>query len=147
MKINRHLDHVHPVLADVANRIERDVIQKHCAPFKLFETSRDNERHTTLLQRGKTKDVVSMHLFNLENDPPLYCTALDYVYYVNKWSWNMRDATVIAWYELFGNLVLDACPELIWGGMSRKSKNYNHFELRQSVIFDNMAQIPCVTRQ
>lgn len=39
-----------------------------------------------LLKRGKTQNAISRHLFNLENDPPLYTTAIDYVYFDNKWS-------------------------------------------------------------
>lgn len=87
-----------------------------------------------------------MHLYNVENDPPLYATAIDYVYYNGKWSWNLRDGTVSSWYYLFGNLVLDICPELQWAGLHRKATNLNHFELRQSVILDSIETIPCVTK-
>jgi len=97
-----------------------------------------------LINKGKTKDIVSRHLYNLENDPPLYATAIDYVYYDKKWSWNLRDSTTISWYNLFGNLVLDCCPELSWGGFHRKSINYCHFELRYDIVLAKQEEIPCV---
>ena len=146
MKIDKSTEFVHPLLIPVIDRIEREVIAKYNTPFRLFETGRSHDRHQMLLQRGKTKDLISMHLYNVENDPPLYATALDYVYYNGKWSWNLRDATVSSWYHLFGHLVLDVCPELEWAGLNRKAVNLNHFELRQSIIIDNMELIPCVVR-
>jgi len=146
MKIDKSTDYVHPLLPPIIDRIEREIIVKHDAPFRLFETGRSHDRHQMLLQRGKTKDLISMHLYNVENDPPLYATAIDYVYYNGKWSWNLRDGTVSSWYYLFGNLVLDICPELQWAGLHRKATNLNHFELRQSVILDSIETIPCVTK-
>jgi hypothetical protein len=146
MKIDKSTEYLHPLLVSVIARIEKQVIKKYNAPFALFETGRSHDRHQMLLQRGKTRDLVSMHLYNLENDPPLYATAIDYVYYDGKWSWNLRDSTVSSWYYLFGNLVLDVCPELEWAGLNRKATNLNHFELRQSVILDNMETIPCVIK-
>ena len=116
----------------------------HNIPIRLFETGRTHERHSILINKGKTKDLASRHLYNLENDPILYSTAIDYVYFDNKWSWNLRDSTIQSWYALFGNLVLDICPELNWGGFNRKSVNYNHFELRREIIINNLELIPCV---
>jgi len=130
MKIQRNTDTLHPVLTQCVKRVQKEVIDVHSFPMRVFETGRDHERHEMLLNRGKTKDIVSRHLYKLENDPPLYTTAIDYVYYDKKWSWNLRDSTVTSWYNLFGNLVLDVCPELTWGGFNRKSKNYCHFEVR-----------------
>jgi len=112
--------------------------------MRLFETGRDHSRHEILINKGKTKDLISRHLYNLENDPPLYATAIDYVYYDQKWSWNLRDGTTTAWYILFGNLVLDLCPELKWGAYNRKSVNYCHFELRYAVIQSKLDDTPCV---
>jgi hypothetical protein len=146
MKVYKGTEFLHPLLPPILDRIEEKVIKKYNAPFRIFETSRDRERHAQLVQRGKTRDVISMHLYDIENDPPLYATAVDYVYYVDKWSWNLRDATVASWYTLFGHLVLDVCPELSWGGLNRKSANVNHFELRQSIILANIDEIPCVTK-
>jgi hypothetical protein len=146
MKIDRTTDYLHPLLIPIVESIEKNIINKHSMPFRLFETGRDHERHSMLIQKGKTRDIVSMHLYNLENDPPLYATAIDYVYYDGKWSWNLRDSTITSWYMLFGNLVLDMHKELQWSGINRKAVNLNHFELQQQVIFDNIHIIPCVMR-
>lgn len=145
MKILRSTEMLHPILQDCVSRIQKEVILKHSIPMRLFETGRMHDRHQVLLQRGKTKDILSKQLFNLENDPPLYAMAVDYVYYNEKWSWNLRDATIQAWYIMFGNLVLDACPELSWGATRRKSTNYCYFELRRAVMVENIEIFPCVT--
>lgn len=144
MKILRTTEMVHPILLDCVSRIQNEVIIKHTTPMRLFETGRTHDRHNTLIQKGKTKDIISRHLFNLENIPPLYATAVDYVYCDDKWSWNLRDSSVTAWYILFGNLVLDACPELSWSGIERKSINYCHFQLKESIIRNNFDKFPCV---
>jgi len=145
MKILRTTEMLHPVLRDCIERIQKKVIDTHNAPIRLFETGRDHDRQQTLIQKGKTKDLISLHSFNLENNPPLYATAVDYVFYDGKWSWNLRDKTVQAWYELFGNLALDVCPELEWAGFNRKSINYCHFQLRYAILLENLEKIPCVT--
>lgn len=143
MKIDRSLNTVHPILLSCSMRIDM-LIKKHNMPFKLFETGRQPDRHRALINKGKTKDLISRHLYKLENDPVLYCTAFDYVYYDGKWSWNLRNSSIIAWYILFGNLVLDECPELRWFGSQRKSINYCHFQLRKAVIIDNLDKFKCV---
>jgi hypothetical protein len=144
MKIKRTFETSHPLIISCSERIE-SIIKEHKIPIRLFETGRNHERHQMLIRKGKTKDIISSHLYKLDNEPPLYSTALDYVFYDGKWSWNFRDSTILAWYQLFGNLVLDACPELSWGGfINRKSVNYSHFILRRTVIMDNLEQIPCV---
>jgi len=144
MKIYRNLNVLHPVLAQCARKIQSSIIDTYNVPMRLFETGRDHERHEMLINRGKTKNIVSRHLYNLENDPPLYATAIDYVHYDKKWSWNLRDGTTTAWYILFANLVLDACPELKWGGSNRKSVNFCHFELSKEIIISKLDEIPCV---
>ena len=144
MKIQRNTNTVHPILIKCIKIIQRDIIDGYNIPIRLFETGRNHDRHEMLLNKGKTKDLICMHIYNLENDPPLYATAVDYVYFDFKWSWNLRDSTTTAWYILFGNLVLDLCPELNWKGFSRKSVNLCHFELKQSVIKANLKEIPCV---
>lgn len=144
MKIYRNLNVLHPVLAQCARKIQSSIIDTYNVPMRLFETGRDHERHEMLINRGKTKNIVSRHLYNLENDPPLYATAIDYVHYDKKWSWNLRDGTTTAWYILFANLVLDACPELKWGGANRKSVNFCHFELSKEIIISKLDEIPCV---
>jgi len=143
MKPSRSLECVHPVLVDCIHRIQK-IIDKHSIPMALFETGRTRERHTYLLSKGKVTSIVSSHLYDMESDPPLYATGVDYVYFDNRWSWNLRDDTILSWYVLFGNLVLDECPELKWKGQDRKNKNYCHFSLRQSVIYNNIDKIPCV---
>lgn len=144
MKIQRSSEMLHPILANCIDVIQHEVIEAHKMPIRLFESGRVHERHDMLIQRGKTKDIVSRHLYNLDNDPPLYATAVDYVFYDGRWSWNLRDATVQSWYILFGNLVLDKCPTLEWGGQNRKSTNYCHFQLRVPVLIDTLDEIPCV---
>ena len=144
MKIKRSVDMLHPILVDCVRRINTKIIDAHNVPMRLFETGREHDRQQMLLSKGKTKDVVCRHLFNLEHSPPLYCVAVDYVHFDNKWSWNLRDSTINSWYIIFGNLVLDVCPELQWSGMNRKSVNYCHFELKKQVLIDNYKNIPCV---
>lgn len=144
MKIKRSTDTLHPVLVDCVRRINSQIIDAHNFPIRLFETGREHDRHDMLIHKGKTKDIISRHLYNLQNVPPLYATAVDYVYFDNKWSWNLRDSTTNSWYVLFGNLVLDLCPELQWSGMNRKSVNYCHFELKREVLILNLKNIPCV---
>lgn len=144
MKIQRSVEMLHPILVSCVKKIQKDVIDAHNIPIRLFETGRDHNRHDILIKKGKTKDLISRHLYNLENDPALYATAVDYVYYAKKWSWNLRDSTTSGWYNIFGNLVLDTCPELEWYGFNRKSINFCHFQLRAEIIRLNFDIIPCV---
>jgi len=131
MQINRDFNHTHPALISSIKKIQKEIIDSHNFPMKIFETSRNQERQTFLLEKGKTKETSSSHLYDLDTNPPLYSTAVDYVYYKNHWSWNLRDTSIVSWYILFGNLVLDLCPELIWEGNNRKSVNFTHFELKK----------------
>lgn len=144
MQVIKDFTYAHPALREANSKIQEHIISKYNAPFRLFETSRDHARHQILLSKGRTKDIISRHLYNVDNDPPLYCTAMDYVYFTGQWSWNLRNSIIFNWYVLFGNLVLDVCPELWWEGLNRKSTNYNHFELRREVIIDNIDEYPCV---
>ncbi len=144
MKIDRSLNVLHPILQAIVPRIQNEIINPHNIPIKLFETGRDHDRQEFLLSKGKIQNIISRHRYNLENDPPLYATAIDYVYFDNKWSWNLRNSTILSWYTLFGNLVLDLCPELFWHGDNRKNINYCHFELRNSIIEGNLKKYPCV---
>ncbi len=145
MKICRNQNVLHPVLVNCMKKIQVNVIDAHNMPIRLFETGRQHDRHEMLIHKGKTKDIVSRHLYNLENVPPLSATAVDYVYFDPKWAWNLRDSTTNAWYILFGNMVLDLCPELQWAGMNRKSVNFCHFELLNTVMVANLDKVPCVT--
>lgn len=144
MKIIRTTESLHPILKNCVHKIQSEIIDSYNFPIRLFETGRLFERHDLLLKKGKTRDGISRHLFNLDHDPKLYSTAVDYVYFDDKWSWNLRDSTIFSWYMLFGNLVLDKCPELIWGGFNRKSQNLNHFELKSYVIEKNLDKYPCI---
>ena len=135
---------LHPIILSCINRIQSDIIESHNVPMKLFETGRTHDRQQTLIHKGKTKDILSRHTYNLENDPPLYTTAVDYVFYNGRWSWNLRDSTVSLWYQLFGHMVLDICPELEWGGERRKAVNYCHFQLRESALLGELDRYPCV---
>lgn len=144
MRILRSTEMLHPVLKECVTKIEKEIIAVHNAPMRLFETGRTNERHRSLVEKGKARSLISKHIFNLDNDPPLYSCAIEYVYYDGKWSWNLRDTTVESWYKVFGNLVLDLCPELKWMGNNRKSVNYCCFELRDEIIYENINKYPCV---
>ena len=144
MKVQRNLEVLHPILIDCVTKIQRELIDHHNIPMRLFETGRIHDRHDFLLKKGKSKDIMSRHLFNLDTNPPLYATAVEYVYYDGKWSWNLRNSTVYSWYQLFGNLVLDLCPELKWGGQNRKLINYCYFELRRDIVTENLHRIDCV---
>lgn len=143
MKVNRTLNMVHPILKRCVPVID-ELIDQHSMPFRLFETGRAHDRHQSLLNKGRTKDVVSEHLFDLSITPPLYATAVDYVYYDGRWSWNLRDETIKSWYMLFGNLVVDALPVLEWGGFDRKNVNVTHFRLKKDTVLANIEQYPCV---
>jgi hypothetical protein len=144
MKVKRSTEMLHPILQNCIKKIQIEVIDIHDVPMRLFETGRDHDRHENLIRKGKTSEIFSKQLFNLEVEPPLYATAVEYVYYTDKWSWNLRDSTVMAWYQLFGNLVLDICPQLKWGGLNRKFINYCYFELRPDIVIANLDRYPCV---
>jgi hypothetical protein len=144
MKIIRNTEILHPILKNCVQKIQSEIIDYHEVPIRLFETGRESDRQQMLLSKGKTQNAVTRHKFNLKNDPPLYVTAVDYVYFDTKWSWNLRDSTVISWYILFGNMVLDLCPELTWFGVNRKNINYCHFELRMEIMLKNLKKYPCV---
>lgn len=144
-QVQTSLDMLHPIMKECCKRIQLEVIHKYNAPFKIFETGRTHERQQHLLNKGRTQNPLSKHLYSLDNDPPLYSVAVDYVYYKEiKWSWNLRDQTIMSWYSLFGNLVLDCCPELEWGANNRKSMNYTHFQLREDVVVEYFSKFPCI---
>jgi len=134
---------LHPLLKKDVISIQF-LIEKHRMPFKLFETGRSVERHQALLHKGATQNVLSRHLYDVNSAVPLYATAVDYVYFDNRWSWNLRDFSIAAWYNLFGNIVLDVCQDLQWGGTNRKHQNFTHFQLKENCIIENLDNFPCV---
>lgn len=126
----RDIEVLHPVLQNCVERIKKGVIERHSAPFRLFETGRTPSRQESLYKKGKVLSLDSQQFFDVEADPPQYATGFNYVYFDGDgWSWNVRDAKIKAWYMLFGELVLDICPEVRWGGYDRKGVDYTYFEL------------------
>lgn len=144
-QVQNSIEMLHPILIECAVRIQTEIIGKYNIPIKLFETGRSFERHQHLLSKGRTQNIISKHLYDLNNEEmPLYSEAVDFVFYDGRWSWNLRDSTTAAWYILFGNLVLDKCPEIKWSGNDRKSQNFTHFELRKDVVIENFGKYKCV---
>ena len=142
--VNRNIDSCHPLLQESIQKIQT-LIRKHNLPFCLFETERSHERQEWLLKTGKMKFPNSGHMCNLDNSPPLYTTTVAFVCKQDgRWSWNLRDSTTQAWYKLFGNLVLDVCPELAWGGLDRHNQDYTSFQLRSQIIYSSLDTFPCV---
>lgn len=136
-QILRDVKLLHPIAQDCHSRIQKQIIEKYSVPFRLFETGRLIERQAVLVRKGKSTTLVSRHFFRIDTTPKVLSTAIDYVYYQGYWSWDLRRATVKAWYELFGELVLDLCPELEWGRYDRSRADYNHFQLRQDILDSN----------
>ncbi len=143
MKIRRDFENLHPILVECIQKIQAEIITIHSMPIRIFETARDRQRHQTMINKGITTNLFSRHLYYTKGETPMYCTAVDYVYFKKSWSWNLRDTTIASWYNLFGNLVLDSCPELEWSGNNRKKKDYTHFQLREEVIIENLNKYPC----
>ena len=129
----RDLDYLHPLLRDEVKRIQREVIDRHKAPFRVFETARTTERQMDLIAKRKQRTLVTRYLMDMDSDPVIYSTAVNYVYYTSRWSWDLRDMTVKRWYQLFGELVLDLCPNLEWAGYWRSNIDYTNFQLKQAV--------------
>lgn len=138
----RSLEYLHPVLRAEIRKVQKDVIDLHRAPFRVFETARTPERQMALAQKGKARTLISRYVFDLDADPPLYSTAVNFVYYTNRWSWDLRNRTIKRWYELFGELVLDECPSLVWAGNWRHNEDYSYFELSQDVCTRHDIVIP-----
>jgi len=59
MKIIRTVEMAHPILKSCIDRIQRELIDYHSIPMKIFETGRVHDRHNVLINRGKTKDIMS----------------------------------------------------------------------------------------
>lgn len=127
---------LHPILREAHSQVQQQVIEKHRAPFRLFETGRLIERQASLVRKGKAPSLTSRHFFRIDTEPKVLSTAIVYVFYSGRWSWDLRSATVKAWYQLFGELVLDLCPDLFWGGYRRNNVDYTYFEIRQAVLND-----------
>ena len=138
----RDPNYLHPVMRENVRRIHKYLIEHHKAPFRVFETARTQQRQMALIEKGKAKTFVSRYVFDLNTDPPLYSTAVNFVYYTNRWSWDLRDMTIKRWYQLFGEMVLDLCPDLDWAGRWRKNEDYTHYELSDAVCTREGIEIP-----
>lgn len=130
-KILRDKKYLHPKLAQAVTVIERELIERHQMPFRLFETGRSLMRQKYLVDRGLDNSMGSAHL--IEKGVLEVTGAVDFVFFENAWSWNLRNQTVLRWYQLFGELVVNLCPELWWAGHSRMYIDYTHFELRREI--------------
>lgn len=132
----REIELLHPRIRRCIHEINKEVINRHSAPFRLFECARTTSRQAQLVEKGRQKTLVSRLIYNMDSDPPVYSTAFHYVYFTadTGWSWNIRSATISAWYHLFAQLVLDQCPMLDWGGYMRDNVDFSYFELRSSLL-------------
>lgn len=130
----RDLELLHPNLRESVHIIQEEIIGRHRAPFKVFETGRLMERQKFLLGKRKARSAFSRHFYSFETDVKCYSTAVDFVYYDTRWSWDIRSTLVRRWYQLFGELVLTRCSNLEWGGYWRQGVNYTHFQLNQKEL-------------
>jgi hypothetical protein len=136
-QIIRTFEYVHPILSECAQKIDELIIKPYNVPFAVFETARTYDRQRELYLQNRARGLQSRHLFDMSKVPLEYATAIHYVYIVQgRWSWNVRDLTIRRWWQLFGEMVLDICKEIEWGGTWRKNQDYAHFQLKQSVIED-----------
>lgn len=130
MEVNRSTEFLHPILSKQVNQIQK-LIDRHKMPFRLFETARTIERHRNLYKRGIESHMINAHLF-IPLRHETVCAA-DFVFFDSAWSWNLRNQRVRKWYELLGQIVLDECSGIAWGGMDRRYQDYTHFELLPEV--------------
>lgn len=122
---------LHPRLRSAVHDVQQHVIDAHHLPIQLFETGRTRGRQRMLFSRGKVMSGVSEHMFDLSADPPIYASAVCYVYNDGTgWSWNLRSRKILAVYMLFGELVLDLCPVLEWAGYRRNNVDYTYYRLQ-----------------
>lgn len=136
-QIIRETDYLHPLMRAAVQTIQRDVIERHRLPFRLFETARTPARQLSLYNKRKVRTLASYFYFDLKGDPVIHSTAVCFVHFTDRWSWDIRTRTTKRWYELFGELVLDACPDLDWAGNWRSNIDYTHFQLKQAVRLEH----------
>lgn len=130
----RSVNVLHPVLQGVVPVVQREIIDLHNIPMRLFETGRTLARQQELVGKKKERTLVSRYLYDLDRTPPLYSTAVGYVFYDEGWSWNIRNLLIRRWFELFGELVMDRFADrLEWGGYWRRYVDYTYFQLKRSV--------------
>lgn len=126
---------LHPVLQRIIPVIQRDIIDLHNIPMRIFETGRTVVRQQELVNKKKTRTLVSRYLYNLACSPPLYSSAISYVFYDTSWSWNVRNLLIRRWFELFGELVMDRFSDrLEWGGYWRRYVDYTYFQVKQGCL-------------
>ena len=137
-RIIRDLDYLHPELREIVAAIDEHVIVPHRVPIRLFETARTEERQLSLVRMRKANTVITRFVFNLDQSPPVYSTAVSYVHFVDRWSWDLRTRLIKRWYELFGELVIDLFGDrLFWGGDRRVGEDLTYFELSDQFCREN----------
>lgn len=141
-KVLRDPELLHPILRAHIEHIQREVIERHSLPFRLFETGRTRERQADLVEKRRARTLVSRQFFDLDRDPPLYATGFNFVYFSQRWSWDVRNRTIVAWYQILGELSLDLVPDLEWAGYWRSCSDYTFFQLRHSVLVREGIVIP-----
>jgi len=133
---------LHPILREHVAHIQREVIERHSMPFKLFETGRTRERQADLVEKRRARTLVSRQFFDVEREPPLYSTGFNLVHFSRRWSWDVRNRTIVSWYQILGELVLDLVPDLEWAGYWRSCSDYTFFQLRHAVLVREGIVIP-----
>ncbi len=133
-QVLRDVELLHPVLREHVRRIQHEIVERHSMPFKLFETGRTRERQADLVEKRRARTLVSQQFFDLEREPAMYATGFNLVHFSRRWSWDVRNRTILSWYQLLGELVLDLVPDLEWAGYWRSCSDYTYFQLRRSVL-------------
>jgi hypothetical protein len=129
----RAVNVLHPVLQKIVPVIQREIIDPHNIPMRIFETGRTVARQQELVTKKKARTLVSRYIYDLGCSPALYSSAISYVFYDTSWSWNIRNLLIRRWFELFGELVMDQFSDrLEWGGYWRRHVDYTYFQVRQS---------------
>jgi len=141
-QVLRDVELLHPILRGHIEHIQHEVIERHSMPFRLFETGRTRERQADLVEKRRARTLVSRQFFDLDREPALYSTGFNLVHFSRRWSWDVRNRTIVAWYQILGELVLDLVSDLEWAGYWRSCSDYTFFQLRHSVLLREGIVIP-----
>lgn len=133
-QVLRDVELLHPLLREHVRRIQHEIVDRHSMPFRLFETGRTRERQADLVEKRRARTLISQQFFDLDKTPALYSTGFNLVHFSRRWSWDVRNRTILAWYQLVGELILDLVPDLEWAGYWRSCSDYTYFQLRRSVL-------------